>query len=63
MSANFGLSLDIAAGVVMGGGILIAVWLGISLAVDTGLLSTGMLVLTAALLAALWLILRGIVLS
>ena len=44
MSANLGLSLDIAAGVVIGGGILVAIWLGISLMADTGLLGTGLLV-------------------
>jgi hypothetical protein len=63
MPANFGLSLDIAAGVVIGGGILVAIWLGISLMADTGLLGTGLVGLIVAFLAALWLILRGIALS
>ena len=63
MAANFGLSLDIATGVVIGGGVLVAVWLGISMIADTGFLSTGLLVVAIGLLAALWLILRGIVLS
>jgi len=53
MSANFGLSLDIAANVVIGRAILVPIWLGISLMADTGLLGTGLLVLIVAFLAAL----------
>jgi hypothetical protein len=60
MSANVGLALDVAAGVVIASGIFGAIWLGLSLIGDAKSPAVGALLILAALAFALWLVIfRG----
>jgi hypothetical protein len=59
---HLALSLDIAAGVVIAGAVFRAIWLGLSLVADSRATGTGLLLILAAALAALWLVARNIVL-
>ena len=62
MSSHLALSLDVAADVVIAGAVFGAIWLGLSLVADSRAAGTGLLLILAAALAALWLVARNIVL-